>query len=61
MQAQDVDVPMVGQETRGSTDLASAQQAAESHPLADTSAKVHLRREIGEYKEAPLRGGAVHA
>ena len=51
-EAQDVDVPMVGQGTLGSSDLALAQQSAQSHPLADTLVKVHLRREIGEYKEA---------
>ena len=26
--------------------------ASQSHPLSDTPVKVHLRREVGEYKEA---------
>ena len=56
MQAQEVDVPMVGQGVRGSSDLAPAHQLeAQSHPLADTLVKVHLRKEVGEYREALIQ------
>ena len=46
---------MVGLEARGSTDLAPAPQPVQAHPLADTPVKVHLRRELGEYKEALIQ------
>ena len=53
---------LVDQYPRGSLDLALAMMVTpllgatlsttQSHPLSDTPVKVHLGREIGEYKEA---------
>ena len=53
--AQDVDVPMVVQGGRGSSDLAPApnvsQEQAQAQELADTPVKVQLRREVGQLRE----------